>query len=129
MKRASEERRLAAERLAGIVDGITEGYVALDGALVVTDLNAGAERLFDRQRSQVTGKPFLDAFPNADRLLEQSLREVLSDQRARSVEARLADGPSHAVPVRLVPHAGGVSLLCPLSTPAASSRGGDGGKG
>jgi PAS domain S-box-containing protein len=114
MKRASVEREHTAERLAGILDGIEEAVLALDHALVITDVNSAAERMFEKRRSDIVGKPFFDVFRGAEASLEPTLREVMGAKSARAIEATIADGaPSPRTrAVRLYPHAGGISLLC-----------------
>jgi len=47
------------------LEGLMEGFVAYDGAWVMTYMNAAGERLLNRRRRDVLGKTWHQAFPHA----------------------------------------------------------------
>ena len=47
------------------LEGLMEGFVAYDGDWVMTYINAAAERILGRQRADVLGKTWHQAFPHA----------------------------------------------------------------
>jgi PAS domain S-box-containing protein len=53
----------AEHRLTAILDGISEGYFALDRAWRLTFFNQAAEQFFGRARTDVLGREFWDVFP------------------------------------------------------------------
>jgi PAS domain S-box-containing protein len=47
------------------LEGLMEGFVAYDGGWIMTYMNASAERTLGRQRAEVLGKTWHQAFPHA----------------------------------------------------------------
>src|SRR5262249_44349447 len=109
-----DARKQAAERLTSILDGVDEGFVALDEGLVITDFNVAAEKMFGKNRNDATGKRFFDVFPDADHGLEPTLRAAIRQRHAKALEAQILDNSPNPrrISVRLFPHAAGVSLFC-----------------
>jgi two-component system CheB/CheR fusion protein len=111
LKQAAEQKRTAADRLGSILEGIDDAFIALDEKLVVTYVNATAEKMFDRKREAVLGKTLKDAFPATDSILDQKVRSAILEHGATSFDAPLGLGQkTHHI--RLFPHANGVSLFC-----------------
>ena len=113
LKRAAEAQRLAAEHLAGTLEALDDGVVDLDGALAITYFNGAAERMFACERARALHKSLFEVVPQAaGTALAERLQEPLERLRTSSfrVQLRLAAEPQWFT-VRLVPHAGGVSLL------------------
>jgi two-component system CheB/CheR fusion protein len=113
LKEAALARERVAERLTAILDGIREPFFALDHDLVVTHLNTAAERAFERQREDVLGRPFSDAFPEASAsTFERELGRRLRDGVASTFPAELRrGGHAHGYQVRLHPHASGIAVF------------------
>jgi PAS domain S-box-containing protein len=62
--RASEETlRTAKNRLSRVLESISDGFFALDDALVVTYFNKEAERLLGRKSVEVIGRNLFESFP------------------------------------------------------------------
>ena len=104
----------AADGLAGVVDDFEHACIGLDGGLSVAYLNAAAEGLLGRKRQDLLGKSFGDSFPEAaDSVLAGKLREALRERRALSFEASMGHAQHKDLyAVRVLPHAGGVSIVC-----------------
>src|SRR6185436_19157303 len=62
-----ESARMAklASRPVDYLEGLMEGFVAYDAAWVMTYINASGERLLGRERADVLGKTWHQAFPHA----------------------------------------------------------------
>jgi two-component system CheB/CheR fusion protein len=63
-KHAGGTRRQA-DRAATLLEHMREGFLELDGELLVTSVNQAVERMVDRDRSELVGRPVLDVFPAA----------------------------------------------------------------
>jgi two-component system, chemotaxis family, CheB/CheR fusion protein len=113
LKRADEEKKAASDRLASILEGIGEGFFALDQDLVVTYFNAAAERALGHTRQAVLGKPFFDAFPELrSSALDGNCRQALRDRVPLTFEGYLERRPYEGwYEVRIYPHAGGISVF------------------
>jgi PAS domain-containing protein len=86
----------------------------LDGELSIAYLNAAAEGLLGRKPQEVLGKGFTDSFPEAgDSVLAGKLREALRERRAFSLQASMGQAARKGTyALRVLPHAGGVSIVC-----------------
>ena len=68
------------ERLANVLDGISDVYYAVDRAWRFTLFNRAAESFFGAKRAEMLGRNFWDVFPQGrgtefGRLLEQAMEE------------------------------------------------------
>jgi len=113
LKSAEEERRQASERLASILEGISDGFFALDDDLTVTYFNAAAEKLLERGRDEVLGKSFLEAFPETrGSVFDEKYRQAVRDKAPASFEASLEQAPRDgSYRVQVHPHAEGISVF------------------
>ena len=118
VKRAQELRGQGLDRVAVVLDGLGEGFIALNADLVVTFFNAAAERLLERDRRDVVGSKLFDAFPRArDSGFHTKLREAMRSGSTLSFDGPFdGDGASAPAPryrVRLQPLAEpeGVSIF------------------
>ena len=74
-------------RVADYVENLLEGFVAYDGAWRMLYMNATAERLLGRQRSDVLGKTWQEAFPHAiGNPIDQMYRRVMKTGVAEKAE-------------------------------------------
>ena len=115
LRRSMEEGQRAAARLANVLDGIEEAFIALDDELRITDVNAAAERMLGRGRDHALRLALLDALPGTEHaVLEEKLREAMQERRSSSFQAQLGQAPDGGAwySVRVIPHASGVSVLC-----------------
>jgi len=105
LKRAEEERRNGLQRLESVLEGIGEGFVAMDDALRVTYCNPAAERLFGRGRQELAGRPLAESLPVLrGSAVEQQLAEAVRKRAPSAFETRLnlAQGPA-TLRVRVYP--------------------------
>jgi signal transduction histidine kinase/ActR/RegA family two-component response regulator len=63
-----------------LLDCISDGFVSMDQGLKVTFFNQAAERMLNRQRSEIQGRNFFEAFPEAKgtvlaEIADQALRQ------------------------------------------------------
>lgn len=62
---AAEAIRLDSTQAADYFEGLLEGFVAYDSGWRMAYMNAAAERILGRSRSEVLGKTWHEAFPHA----------------------------------------------------------------
>ncbi|MGY5884187.1 SpoIIE family protein phosphatase [Modestobacter lacusdianchii] len=104
-------RREARDRVAGVVEGMAEGFIAMDHDWVMTMVNAEAERITGRLREQLLGRTLWEAFPT---IVGTELEATC--QRAAATGQPVAFGAYYLEPlevwvqIRAVPGADGVSL-------------------
>jgi two-component system CheB/CheR fusion protein len=102
----------AGPRVAGVLGDVEDAFVTLDDRGVVVYANAAAERMFGRDHDSALGRDCREAFPAAAEIVfGDRLRSALRDGRAASFTTALGD-PEARLEVRVLPHAGGASLLC-----------------
>jgi len=82
-RQAEEAVRESAQRVVDTLESIGDAFFSLDESMVFTYFNAAAERLLGRDRRDVLGKPFEEAFPEAKGSLfhlnyVRSIREKIS---------------------------------------------------
>jgi PAS domain S-box-containing protein len=89
-RRESELRtevRRAQEKATAILEGITDGFVALDSEWRFTHVNAEAERVNGIRREDMIGKSQWDLFPyTRGTLLERELRRAVAERAAVEFE-------------------------------------------
>ncbi|MBE7941606.1 PAS domain-containing protein, partial [Ramlibacter aquaticus] len=84
---AREALHRAQERTARMLTRMSDGYLLLDDALRVIDMNPAAERLVGRTREALLGLAPWEAFPALqDTELVQALRDVVQARRAKHVQ-------------------------------------------
>ena len=72
---------------ADYLEGLMEGFVAYDGAWRMTYMNAAAERLLKRDRREVIGKTWHQAFPHAvGNPVDHMYQRVMRDRVAERIE-------------------------------------------
>jgi PAS domain S-box-containing protein len=132
LMRATEVRDDAAARLASILEGVSDAFLALDDELEVTFVNRAAERMLDRGRDGLLGHALLDAYPDAaGTLFEERCRDAITTRRPETFEAQLEHGPARGwYEVRVYPHARGISVFIRAlglrPSPTAAPDGSDG---
>jgi len=113
LKQAEEERGKASGRLASVIEGIDDGFVALDQDLTVTHLNSAAERAFGRTRGDLEGKSFFESLPEARGTeLDQKLQRALRDRVPLKFETQFDHTAQRGLyTLRVYPHPAGVSIF------------------
>ena len=77
----------AAAVTSDYLEGLLEGFVAYDGDWRMTYMNAAAERLLNRQRSDVLGKRWHEAFPHAvGNPVDRMYQRVMKTRAGESME-------------------------------------------
>jgi PAS domain S-box-containing protein len=103
-------RRQAQDRVAGILETMAVGFLAVDRSWRVTDLNTEAERLLGTPRAELIGADLWERFPGAVGTdIEASYRQALATGEPVALEA-FYPGPQLWVEVRAVPGDGGLAL-------------------
>ncbi|MFC5478485.1 PAS domain S-box protein [Massilia suwonensis] len=83
-------RQLAEERSHAILESMTDGFIAVDGAWRIGYANAAAERITGLDRSQLLGEVFWDLFPDwQGSAHEGACRRCAAERGATRVEAEL----------------------------------------
>ena len=85
--RAEESARELERRSHEFLEGLFEGFVAYDVDWRMTHMNAAAERLLGRQRQEVLGKTWHEAFPHAvGNPVDEMYQRVKRARRAERME-------------------------------------------
>jgi PAS domain S-box-containing protein len=64
-RRAEEEHRRSSKQISDILESIQDGFVAIDSNWVFTYVNAEAERVLGKARSELVGKNYWEEYPAA----------------------------------------------------------------
>ncbi len=86
---SSDARRIdeLTAQTADYLEGLMEGFVAYDGGWRMTYMNAAAERLLRRDRADVIGKTWHQAFPHAvGNAVDHMYQRVMRDRVAERLE-------------------------------------------
>jgi two-component system CheB/CheR fusion protein len=106
LKQAAEGRAT----LASILEGVRDGFLALDDDLEVTYFNAAAEWALERRRGEVLGKDFFEVFPElCGSAIDEGFRRAVREKAPASFEANLDRDGRYSV--RIHPHAEGISVF------------------
>ncbi|HYC02112.1 MAG TPA: PAS domain-containing protein [Azospirillaceae bacterium] len=118
-RRQAEERlraeisahRRAAERFEALLEGMAEGFVALDPGFRITALNGAAERYFGVTRDALLGREcWAVATPATRTQVEPPLRRVLSTGEPATFEIASALQPGRYLEVHAFPLTGGLGF-------------------
>ncbi|MBN1605941.1 MAG: PAS domain-containing protein [Polyangiaceae bacterium] len=113
LKQLVELREQTTERLACILEGISDVFVALDRDLVITYFNGAAERVLGCHRMDALGRSFFDVFPDAlASVFHENYRAAGEQRRAVSFLAPFKQVARHGwCNVRVYFHADGLSVF------------------
>jgi PAS domain S-box-containing protein len=104
-------RRLAQDRVAQILEGMSLGFVAVDRDWVITHVNAEAERILGYPRSELLGVDMWEKFPAAvGSEFEENYRRAAETGQPMAFDAYYPEPLNIWVEVRAVPSAAGLSL-------------------
>jgi PAS domain S-box-containing protein len=98
------------ERLATVIDGLVDGFYALDSGWRFTLLNRCAEAHFRIKREQVLGRSIWEVFPQGRSEFEQRFRAVVQTGIATEFITRSVAAPDTFVKLRLFPLDGGLGV-------------------
>ena len=108
--RARTEAEAARERIANILESITDGFIALDLDWQFTYVNREAEKLLERARADLLGRSIWAAFPRAvGSPLERECRRAVVERRPVEFESPSPVGEAW-LEVRAYPSKDGLSI-------------------
>ena len=80
-KRAEESLQKIHHQNQMILDSITDAFISLSDDMVVNYFNAAAEKMLNRNRSEVIGRNLFDVFPEAKgTIFEENYSKAISDK-------------------------------------------------
>ena len=104
-------RREAQDRVAGALEDMAVGFIAMDTNWVVTLVNAEGERISGSPRSDLIGRSFWEAFPaTVGSIFEEGYRRAMATGETASFDAFYPEPLNIWVEVRAVPGPDGLSL-------------------
>lgn len=116
-RKAAEQgalERTVQQRIAGVLESITDAFVALDAQWRITYMNAEAERLMGRHRNEFIGRSHWEVWPaSVGTEVERQYRRVAAEQVPAQFENLYDDGQMRVwFEVRAFPaEGGGVSVF------------------
>lgn len=113
-----EELLKTSRRLRGIMEGISDGFFALDRHMTVTYFNAAAASLLGRKTEEVIGRKLFDAFPEArGSIFEERYTQALQSETAVAFETYFGVKPYvNWYDVRVYPFEDGISIFFQVIT-------------
>ncbi|MFZ5832751.1 MAG: PAS domain-containing sensor histidine kinase, partial [Planctomycetota bacterium] len=118
-KRVEAALRASNQRIAAILESISDGFFALDENMVVSYFNPAAERALGRSAEDVLGRHvFLEAFPEARQsVFEEQYSKALRERIALEFEAYFGVAPyENWYHVWVSPMADGISVFFEVTT-------------
>ena len=117
-KRAEDVIKDSARRVIEILESIGEAFFSLDENMVFTYFNSAAERLLGRDRRDVLGRPFEEAFPQArGSLFHQNYALAIRDKMPLAFEAYFEMPPyKNWYDVHIHPRENGISVFFQVIT-------------
>ncbi|MDZ7262440.1 MAG: MEDS domain-containing protein, partial [candidate division KSB1 bacterium] len=105
-----KDQRNAYEQL---LEGISDGFLALDDDLKVTYFNSGAERILRRQRQEVLGQKLSQAFPEIrGSVFEKNCRRAIDEKIPCQFETQFTIPPYKSTyQVNIYPRPQGTAIL------------------
>lgn len=92
-KAAEAAARAAERRVAGVLEGMSDAFVALDADWRITYLNAEAERIAGRHRNEIIGRSHWEVWPaTVGTRVEREYHRVAAERVASQFEHRYEDG-------------------------------------
>lgn len=117
--RIEEKQKKAHEEKTGILESISDAFLALDRDLVITWFNGTAARLFGKEPQEVVGKNANDVFPEAEgSVFAEKYQEVRKTGKPIRFETWFPAEPyRNWYEIRLYPSDNGsVSVYCTVTT-------------
>ena len=110
--RAEEAQKQSAAKMHDLLESISDAFFSLDDNLVVTYINAAAERILNRKRAEVVGRYLFDAFPEArGSIFDEKYRQAVKDKVFINFETFFEIEPyRNWYDVRVYPQANGISV-------------------
>jgi PAS domain S-box-containing protein len=108
-RRAADENRQLAERLATSLESLAEVFFILDRQWRFTYVNAEAERIFQRPRGELLGAVIWDLYPEGKQQFHPHYERALATGRMVEFEAHYAP-LDHAVQIHAYPSTLGLAV-------------------
>ncbi len=120
--------RAERDRAHDVLDNMGEAFALLGRDMTIADINAEGLRMDGRGPDEIVGRPYREAYPDADPVLEAAYRKALSDGKPFTMEHAAPAGTgaspgSTSAPIRW---ATGSPCSTATSPPAWRSRSGCG---
>ncbi len=117
-EQAEDAFRRTHERLDAILESISDAFFALDDQFVVVYYNRAAERMLRRSHTEVLGRHFLDAFPEArGSIFERNYRQALATREFMAFESHFDVEPLvNWYDVRVHPFSDGIAVFFQVTT-------------
>ena len=106
---ARAEAEAAQQRIRGVVESITDAFVAVDHQLCITYMNPAGERVLGGSAAELTGRPLLGTLPAGAEGIASACARSLASGEPVEMEAHL-DRSDSWVDVRVFPSGDGLSL-------------------
>ncbi len=99
-------------QITAILGGMTDAFFLLDNAMVIRYCNTTAQTAFNKDKDELLGRPFFDAFSVLrGGIFEESIKLAHSEKAQRSFEAHVQEGPSETwFSVTLFPYESGMAV-------------------
>ena len=111
---AQAEAEAATVRVSGILESLTDGFLAFDDSWRFTYVNMAGERLCGRNRQELLGRELWESFPElkGTRFHRVSL-EAAAQRRTRRIELQMHSfAAAPWIEVNIFPSVNGVSMFC-----------------
>jgi len=105
--------RIERDRAHDVLDNMGEAFALLGRDMRIADINAEGLRMDGRSRDEIVGRPYREAYPDADPVLELAYLRALRDSQPFTME-HAAPGPDGSVTwidIRAYPVGGGLALF------------------
>jgi PAS domain S-box-containing protein len=111
---AQAEAEAATVRVSGILESLTDGFLALDDAWRFTYVNGAGERLCGRGRQDLLGRDLWEAFPELmGTRFQRVCLEAADQRRTRRIELQMHSfAAAPWLEVNIFPSVSGVSMFC-----------------
>ncbi|MET0366656.1 MAG: PAS domain-containing protein [Methylobacterium sp.] len=105
--------RAERDRAHDVLDNMGEAFALLGRDMTIADINAEGLRMDGRGPDEIVGRPYREAYPDADPVLEAAYRKALSDGKPFTMEhaAPAGDGRITWIDIRAYPVGDGLALF------------------
>ena len=105
--------RAERDRAHDVLDNMGEAFALLGRDMHLVDINAEGLRMDGRSRDEIVGRPYREAYPDADPVLEAAYLKALAEAKPFTMEhaARGEDGRVSWIDIRAYPVNDGLALF------------------
>ncbi len=110
-REGEDVQQMEADLMAAILDGIGDGYYAIDREWRITFFNRAAEKFFNLPREAIVGRPMREIFPSAVGTQNvRMMKHTMETGEPRSFAGYSVVQPDRYVEVRVFPIRGGIGV-------------------